>query len=56
MVYNVNHTIYGLFHQGTYCLIEKIRCIQMSRLWRLSTQTGDKYGRKEKQERDFCFK
>ena len=51
MVYSVNHTIYGLFHQGTYYLIEKIRCIQMSRLWSRCTQTGDKYGRKEKQDK-----
>lgn len=49
MVHNVNNIVYGLFPQGTYNLVAKIRCVQISRLWGQGTQVGDKYGRKEKQ-------
>lgn len=49
MVYNINNFVYGVFPQGPCNSAEKMRCIQISRLWSQSTSVGDKDGGKEKQ-------
>lgn len=51
MVYNVNNIIYGLFRLGTYRLIEKIRCMQINRLWSRSTPAvTNMAGKKSREE------
>lgn len=56
MVYKVNNIIYGLFRLGTYHLIEKIRCMQINRLWSRSTPVATNMAGKKSRARDFCFK